>query len=240
MTLSRGEGVALWRQVAQSIEADIQSGHYRPGDRLPTEAALTTRFGVNRHTVRRAVSVLEAAGLVRAEQGRGTFVHEAVIDYPIGKRTRFSETLERQARDPDRELLDSTVTEADRPVADALAIPEGDPVERLELLGKSDGRKVSLATHYFPAALFAGFGEAYASAGTVTAALRSFGVEDYTRRSTRVIARPADTREQNLLELPRHRPVLITESVNVDSAGRIIEYGVARFAADRVQLVFTP
>ena len=62
MDLSRGSGVALWRQIASQIEEDIAARHFPPGGRLPTEQELATRFEVNRHTLRRAVAALEDKG----------------------------------------------------------------------------------------------------------------------------------------------------------------------------------
>lgn len=49
-----------------------------------------------------------------------------------------------------------------------------------------------------------------------------------------------DSEEARLLRLPRNRPILVTESINIDSEGKPIEFGVARFAGDRVQIVFEP
>ena len=46
----------VWKSIAATLEAEIGQGHYRTGDKLPTEAALSARFGVNRHTVRRALA----------------------------------------------------------------------------------------------------------------------------------------------------------------------------------------
>ena len=51
----RRDGVTLWRQIAGQIESEIASGACKQGARLPTEAELSARFGVNRHTVRRAL-----------------------------------------------------------------------------------------------------------------------------------------------------------------------------------------
>ena len=59
MTLARGEGVALWRQICQRIGDEIHAGAYAPGVRLPTESNLAQRFAVNRHTIRRAIGALE-------------------------------------------------------------------------------------------------------------------------------------------------------------------------------------
>src|SRR3954470_7462517 len=120
--LARGQGVALWRQIAGSLETEIAGGGLSPGARLPTEAELTARYGVNRHTVRRAMEELENRGLVRIEQGRGSFVAEDVLDYPVGPRTRFSETIRRQNREPQGRILRIEEMPAESNVAELLKL----------------------------------------------------------------------------------------------------------------------
>ena len=48
----------IWRAIADALRSDLSEGRYAPGDKLPTEAALAERFGVNRHTVRHGLSAL--------------------------------------------------------------------------------------------------------------------------------------------------------------------------------------
>ena len=62
---------AIWKSIAGTLSAEIAGGHYRPGDKLPTEAALSARFAVNRHTVRHALAALAAEGTVHARRGSG-------------------------------------------------------------------------------------------------------------------------------------------------------------------------
>ena len=227
----------MWRQIANRLEEALLSQALSPGDRLPTESALASHFGVNRHTVRRAVGTLEQQGLVRVEQGRGTFVHGGVLDYRVGRRTRFSENLHGQGRRPSGDLLSSEEVPATAEVAKALRMRAGAAVTRLEFLGYADERPITLGGHHFPARRFRALPEVYRRHASITDSLRELGVEDYERRSTRVIARLPTTREQQLLEIGRNRPVLVTESINVDLAGEVIEYGVTCFPGDRVQLV---
>jgi GntR family transcriptional regulator, phosphonate transport system regulatory protein len=104
----------------------------------------------------------------------------------------------------------------------------------------ADGQPVVVGAHYLPGDRFPGFMDAYAATGSITDAFARYGIEDYFRKSTRVTARLPDAEEMRVLNLPRSRPVLVTESINVDPDGRTIEYGIARFAADRVHLVFEP
>jgi GntR family phosphonate transport system transcriptional regulator len=237
MALKRGEGIALWRQIAGELEDEIGSHRFAPGARLPTEFELAARFDVNRHTVRRAIGALEEAGLVRVEQGRGTFASSEVIDYRVGRRTRFSENLRQQALSPGGRLIDAGVRAANEVEARGLGLGEGDEVIVLEMVGLADGLPVSLATHAFPARRFAGIVEAFRATGTITAALARLGVPNYSRRTTRVTARLPEAREAQLLEIPKSQPLLVSEAVNVDDAGVRIEFGIARFAAGRVQIV---
>ena len=235
--LQRGSGTALWRQIAQTLEGEIAAGAWPAGARLPTESELALRFAVNRLTLRQAIASLTERGLVRVEQGRGTFVQEQVIDYRIGRRTRFSENISRQRREPAGRLLRMVDLPASPQVARELAVRAGASVLLIETVGIVDSRPISVGSHFFSSARVPGMKEAYQAESSITRALRRIGVADYVRRTTRITARPADGEEARLLNLPKNRPVLVSESVNVDAAGKPLEYGLARFAGDRVQLV---
>lgn len=236
----RGGGLSRWRDILRTLETEIASGQPARGERLPTEAQMAARFGVNRHTVRQAVGELARAGLVRVEHGRGAFVSEDVIDYAVAPRTRFSEWIRRHNREPSGQVLDLRELPADAEVAANLGLAEGDAVVLMDRLGAADGIPVSLAAHYFPLARLPGIAVALASSPTVTDALAAVGVSDYVRKSTRVSARLPSASEARLLRFPRTRPLLVCENLNVDRQGRIVEYGVTRHPSPRVQVVFEP
>lgn len=63
-----------YAQLTGIIRRQIQSGMFRPGDRLPSEAQLCQRYGVSPMTVRRSINLLVDQGAVSTERGRGTFV----------------------------------------------------------------------------------------------------------------------------------------------------------------------
>jgi GntR family phosphonate transport system transcriptional regulator len=236
-SLSRRQGVALWRQIQQAMEAEIASGQHKPGARLPTEAELAARFRVNRHTVRRAMEELEGRGLVRIEQGRGSFVAEDVVDYPLGPRTRFSENIRRQNREPEGRILRIAEVPAEAALAEMLNIRRGRPVIQVERLSLADGRPVILGLHHFPAARFPQLPALLAASASLTAAMSACGVTDYRRQVTRITARLPTPDEADLLQQSRARPVLATEAVNIDPSGAVVDVIFARYAAGRVQLV---
>jgi GntR family phosphonate transport system transcriptional regulator len=238
--LDRQEGISLWRQIARRIEDDIVTGRHAPGSRLPTEAQLSQRFAVNRHTIRRAIEELSRSGLIRVEQGRGSFVNEDVLEYQVGARPRFSEWVRRHNKEPFGEVVDLREVPAEPGPASALGIRPGTRIVRFERLGLADNRPVGLSTHHFPATRYPGLADALREFPSITEALAHCGVADYRRQITRVSARMPTAQEAELLRMPRNRPVLTTESINVDQSGAIVEFGMARYPTPRVQLVFEP
>lgn len=236
----RHEGVALWRQIAGRMQHEIGSGRYPPGARLPTEAELSRMFAVNRHTVRRALEELSRSGLVRVEQGRGSFVAEDVLDYTVEPRTRFSEWIKRHNKEPSGRVLELKEISADAQVAAGLGVRTGNRVVLLERLGFADDRPVSLTSHYFPAARLRGILEALRANAGITHALHAVGIADYLRQTTRVTARLPTAEEADLLRIPRARPLLLAENINVDRGGQVIEFAIGRYPTPRVQIVFEP
>jgi GntR family phosphonate transport system transcriptional regulator len=234
----RSARVVIWQRIAEVLAAEISSGSFLPGARLPTETALAERFGVNRHTLRQAIGALSTAGLVSVQHGRGTFVRPApIVEYPIGARTRFSEIISRQSMMADGELLASRESPATAEVAEALGLPGGTPVIVLEILRRADGLPVSVVTSHLPAQRFRDIDAAFRETNSITAALLVFGVTDYTRRSTRIWTRMPTPEEAVLLRQRADVPVLVKESVNQDDSGQAIEFGVSRAAGQRVQVL---
>jgi GntR family histidine utilization transcriptional repressor len=77
----------LHERIRSEIEDQILSGAARPGDRIPSELELMVRYGCSRMTVSKALSALNAAGLVQRRKRAGTVVAERrteslVLDVP--------------------------------------------------------------------------------------------------------------------------------------------------------------
>lgn len=236
MAVSQAKSLTRWRQIADVLGREVLAESFA-GGRLPTEPELAERFGVNRHTVRRAIAALAERGLVRAVQGNGTFVADRHIDYLLGRRTRFRANLQREGREGGYRMISVLRGPADAATAQDLEIDPGTTILQLETVGEADGLPVSYAIHRFPAARFAGLLAAFAEANSITAALAACDVTDYTRRVTRLSARLPSVHEARFLEQPATRPVLQAEAVNVDTEGVPIQRSVTLFAGDRVQMI---
>lgn len=226
----------VWQAIAATLRGDVAEGRYGPGDRLPTEAQLAARFGVNRHTVRHALAQLVEEGLVRTRRGSGAYVAARPTDYPIGQRVRFHENLLAAGRRPDKRVLHVEGRQATEGEARALHLNPGAPVCAWHGLSLADGHPIAIFESVFPLDRLPGIDAALAETSSVTEALRRTGVPDYTRASTRLTAVAADATQALHLHLREGDPVLRSTSVNVDAQGVPVEYGRTWFAGDRVTL----
>lgn len=233
----RRSGVAVWKQIADTLGTEIRDRAFTATGRLPSENELSTRFGVNRHTLRQAVAALQGDGLVRIEPGRGTFVQHELLDYVLSRRTRFSENLQRQGLLPSKQLLTAREMPAPERAAQELRLDRGGKVLMVEMLDEANEQPIALATAYYPAARFAGLLDMLGRGTCTTNILRHFGVEDYVRAESRVTTQMPSIETARLLKQPLTRPVLCVECLDVDMAGRPIKYGETVFSGDRVQLV---
>ena len=100
---------SLAEEVASKIQEQISLGHYKIDQKLPIEAELMKSFGVGRSSIREAVKLLTNSGLLRVQQGVGTFVQQVT-----GSREPMDQRLKRanlQDLDEVRQLLEMKIAE---------------------------------------------------------------------------------------------------------------------------------
>ena len=226
----------VWKAIADALRSDLAEGRYGPGDKLPTEAALADRFGVNRHTVRHGLSALVTEGLVRTRRGAGAFVAATPTDYAIGGRVRFHENLIAAGRRPDKRVLQLEQRAATDGEARALEIAPGEMLCVYHGLSLADGQPIAVFESLFPLTRLPGITAALQSTSSVTRALAAAGVEDYVRASTRLTAVRATATQALHLQVSEGDPLLRSTGVNVDPDGQPVEFGRTWFAGDRVTL----
>lgn len=230
-------GITLWRCIADDVEQMILVGKHENGERLPAESEIAARYGVNRHTVRRALAELAARGLVRTERGSGTYVRTEKLAYHIGQRTRFSEIVAAAGHEAEGRLQGSRYEPASDEIAARLGLKSGDNVVRLEIVRTADRVPISVATTWLAADHYYDAAKIFRRFRSITRTLEHFGISGYRRKWTRIGAGFADAVDTGRLHLSVHRPILFVESLDTTADGLPILTTRGRFAADRVALV---
>ena len=76
MSIDHEARTPVYQQLAAILRAGIESGHYAPGRRLPSETTLLQEYGLARGTIRKAIRILADEGLAEVVPGRGVYVTE--------------------------------------------------------------------------------------------------------------------------------------------------------------------
>jgi GntR family phosphonate transport system transcriptional regulator len=226
----------IYGSIAATLRAEVAQGLYPPGGKLPTEAVLAGRFGVNRHTVRQALAALAEEGLVQSRRGAGVFVAARPTEYRLGRRVRFHQNLLAAGRAPSRRVTRRETLPARAEEAEALGLGPAALVHVVEGVSLGDGEPLAAFRSVFPAERFPGLLAVMAERSSVTEALAACGVQDYTRAETRLTAVLADPVLALALGIKAGAPVLRSVAVNVDATGVPVEFGTTWFAGDRVTL----
>lgn len=151
----------VYRQIADHLRRDIESGAIAPGAPLPSEAELCERYDSARGTIRQAVSLLRNEGLVMSERGRGTFARERPPVRRLGHdrfarrhrqagKAAFLAEAEAIGRVPDVQVLQVEPVEGDPDVLKQLKLRTGSKVLIRRRLYLVDGHPVEIASSYLP------------------------------------------------------------------------------------------
>jgi GntR family phosphonate transport system transcriptional regulator len=227
----------VWKEIYGALRHEIAENVYRTGDKLPTEKELSQRFSVNRHTVRRALAELTTEGAIYVRRGSGAYVAEGIIEYPLGAEIRFSANIQDLGRTPSHRLVQAECIIADEKLGEKLGIRPGAPVLQIDSTADADGLPIVYAERRFPRDRFPRLVEDFEETGSISAALARYGVVDYRRAWTRVMASAPSRRVAAQLRQPDVQPVIRTETLNLDMAGQPIEYTHSYWAGSRAQFV---
>jgi GntR family transcriptional regulator len=257
-----------WRpryiQLAEQIRASIEDGQLRPGDPLPSETELADTSDMSRTSVRNAIRQLREWGLVRAEQGRGTFVRPLRTRVRRDNAARYQWEKERvhESEDERRKTggteqdtgltiddLDfhcefSTVP-APAGLAQEFGVPEGTRLLQRDYWtsARTEGAALSLSRSWLVYDMVAGNPVLLDASnepwpGGTQHQLSTVGIE-LDRITDQITARPPLPHEAEILGIEPGVAVLNMHKTSVDTQGRVVEIADAVFAGDRTELVYT-
>ncbi len=151
--LSSDTRLPLYQRLYDHLAQQIANQQWRPGEAIPTEAALSSEYQVSTGTVRKAVDALVNEGLLERQQGRGTFVRRPQFQSSMFRFFRF-QTASGERQVPQSRIFSIDPLPAPLEVAQALALPADAPVIRINRLRLFDDQPVLAENIWLPFARF--------------------------------------------------------------------------------------
>jgi GntR family transcriptional regulator len=221
--------VGATQAAYNALRSEIERGVFGAGRRLPAERTLAENLGVSRTTLRKALTLLEADGLVRATPNSGWTVATPEASDPPATLRSFTEMAQARGLTPTTEVLSEVVASAGLDEAERLRLAPTAPVVRLSRLRSLNGIPVCVNDETLPAAIAADLPDM--TNRSLYAVLDQRGVS-VARSAFAVQAVACDDRMAKLLAIAPGTPVLRGEETAYADDGLPIIVGVSHYRGD--------
>ncbi|MBI3156554.1 MAG: GntR family transcriptional regulator [Burkholderiales bacterium] len=218
----------LYQQIKGLLLRSLQGGEWKPGEVIPSEVDLATRYKVSQGTVRKAIDELATDNLLVRRQGKGTFVATHAEERTQYRFLRLQPD-DGAAAGMRRRFLDCRRLRAPAEVSSALGLKGSESVWQVRrlLLGEVGGRMrpVVFDEIWLPAALYKGLSAERLSGqrGPMYAFFETeFGVR-MIRADEKIRAVAADAEAARLLEVAEGAPLLSVERLSYTYGDRPVE-----------------
>ena len=206
----------IYMKVLQDLKHRIYSNEF-PDKKLPDERSLSESYGVSRSSIKRALNILAAQGIIFKKRGSGTFVNPLYLkNQPIfhneGSNLGVTDSYQLDGKAPSIKLLNFQVVPANEDLQQALFLSPGDFVYQIERLRILDNIPFMIETGFIPIKILPEL-----SLGDVEGSIFNYVEEQKRNAVTKsfmsVMAAPSTDNDQALLNLAPNEPVGIMEGI---------------------------
>lgn len=219
------DGLPLYRRLRDQLKAELEKGTWKPGDLLPTEAALATLYGVSIGTVRQAVMSLVREGLIVRRAGKGSFVARLDGSKSLSRFFRFREGSSGEPLDPAVEVISfRRLASAPVPIAQALQIKRGEPVLFMRRALMQDDTPICLYESYLPFKKVAALRRDDVGEDRLYKVLETKIGIHVVAVEEKLRAAIVDEDEAKLLKVPVRAPVILIERIAYTHNNVVVEW----------------
>jgi len=244
----------MYRQIAEDLREQVESGRLQPGQQLPTELELREHYDASRNTVRDAIKSLTTLGLVETRPGQGTFVVQKIDPFvytltgdPSGpgasEGASYLSEVEERKRRASVSPLQVEIQEAHADIASGLWTSEGTEVISRHERRFIDGTPWSMQTSFYPMEFADRGAERLRSArnieeGTVRYLAETLHIHQKGYRDW-ITVRAPNAAEADFFKLPPDGRVAMYEVFRTvfDGNGQPMRLTVTVFPTDRNQFI---
>lgn len=205
-------------RLRDELLEEMTSSQLRPGDKLPTEGELATRFGVSRATVREAVTSLVEAGYVTRRHGSGSYVSERRrMPHGLDSTLSYLAMIETAGARAGMRVLDAVLEQSSK-IDSPLQLSQGDTVLAVERVRTADDQPVIYSRDRIPARLLRADLDLQNLDPSLFGLLSSSGhAADHATATLRAVA--STSRTAKVLGVRRGKPLLYIEEIDYDREG---------------------
>lgn len=232
--LTRGAvPVPLYYRVKEAFSTLIRAGNLKPGDIIPPEQKICSQLGVSRGTVRMAIGELVREGILRREQGRGTFIVGPRLDKSLLAYFKFAEKDTSEQIIPESKIIKIQNVFPPPEIASALAITPKEPVVRIKRLRTVKSVPFIFQISFFPKKQFPHLNQINVDARSLydfigaRYGIHIRSVEEY------LTAGIADDEVRKMIDLEDGSPVIIIERIAYSNDDKPVEFRRSIGRADR-------
>jgi GntR family transcriptional regulator len=235
-TTSLAYAIPVYIQIAENLIAQIEAGELAPGDRLPPERDLSEKLGVNRMTLRRALRVLDAQGLIERRHGVGTYI-TARIDRQMDVVFRFTHGMQKRGYTPGALLISVEQIALDAAAARQLAVSPSTSAYRIRRLRTLNQEPVLLEDYTIPLARFPGLERFDLEQRSIYEVMESEYGSAIVRARQSFEPVVASEFEAGLLHVRPGAPLMLEKRLSYNQDNQPVEYGQDRYRGDRFRFI---
>ncbi|THB70275.1 MAG: GntR family transcriptional regulator [Desulfobulbaceae bacterium] len=227
----------LYVQIAEGLADRIEVGELKPGQRLTSERELSDALGVTRVTLRQALHLLEAEGLITRKQGSGNYVAEPKIERKTTQLNPFTQGMERSGFKTGAEVTLQEKRSAKISVANRLKIPVSSDLHYYHRIRTLNNAPVMLEKFYFPVSYFPGLEEIDFHNRSAYEILKTEFNIVITSAEQSLEAVAASEYEADLLRISVGAPLLLERRIGFDQHNRPVEYAKDLYRGDKIKFL---
>jgi GntR family transcriptional regulator len=227
--LPSDERLPLYQRLRDQLAEQIANNRWRPGEAIPTEAALSSEYCLSTGTVRKAIDMLVAENILERQQGRGTYIRRPQFESSLFRFFRF-QTAAGERKVPQSRILSIEPMSAPSAVSQALGLIPDAPVIRIIRLRLLDAQPVLAEEIWLPRVQFQALLDIdmnsqgpllYPIYEELCGQVVAYAEESLTADAVSEV-------HARLLQIPAHSPVVVIERLARNYAGQPLEWRRSR------------
>ncbi|MEH7401182.1 GntR family transcriptional regulator [Gottfriedia acidiceleris] len=234
--INKNSPIPIYHQLLEYIKCKIASGEYPADELIPSEREFSEKFQISRMTVRQALNNLVQEGIVYRQKGKGTFVSRQKVEKKISRLNSYTEEMIERGLKPSSRLVQFDILNSDKALSNILKIKEKDPIYFIKRVRLADSIPMSIESIHVSCDIAPNLNQSVLE--------KSFfdyvnaNIPDPIQYADQSIqARMPSEEEAQLLEIPPNCPVLAIYRTTYLRSGKVLEYELTVYRADRYKLV---